>query len=318
MPEAMARLPLLVASAALFAAAAPCAPARAADKAAECLHAFSAAALAPSGKPRIKCVDNDPTCDTDPTPGICRIDVSACLNVTDPTGVCAPRDLEDYLIANVQPDTEPLHDFEFQTLQDAVTSMGLPADTGDTDLCIGPVEMVLPLEVRIGKKGARYGKSKELLDGRVQGPEGALDEDALPMKCVPAKGSDPCATVASTLEHLEQHVFSPTCSRDTCHSGPQSDHTLSLLAGEAYANLVDVDPDNATARLAGKKRVDPGNPDNSFLLDKLRGTLTMDEGERMPRGLPKIPAREIALIEAWIAAGAPAAGFVDGPGCQGP
>jgi hypothetical protein len=314
----MAALPLpLLAAAALLAAASP-APARAANKAGECLHAFSAAALAPSGKPRIKCVDNDPACDTDPTPGVCRIDVSACLNVTDPSGACAPRELDEYVIANVQPDTEPLHDFEFQTLEDAVSSMGLPADTGDTDLCIGPVEMVLPLEVKIGRKGARYGKSKELLDGTVRGPDGALDEDALPMKCVPAKGSDPCANVASTLESLEQHVFSPTCSRDTCHSGPQSEHTLSLLPGEAYANLVDVQPDNVTARLAGKLRVDPGNPENSFILDKLRGTLTMDEGERMPRGLPQIPAREIALIESWIAAGAPAAGFVDGPGCRAP
>ena len=72
------------------------------------------------------------------------------------------------------------------------------------------------------------------------------------------------------------------------------------------------------ARLAGKLRVDPGNPGNSFILDKLRGDLLENEGERMPRGLPKIPAREIALVEAWIAAGAPATGFVDGIGCQAP
>jgi hypothetical protein len=90
------------------------------------------------------------------------------------------------------------------------------------------------------------------------------------------------------------------------------------LPGESYAFLVGVQPDNLPARMAGKLRVDPGDPENSFLLDKLRGTLAPDEGERMPRALAKLPAREIALVEAWIAAGAPAAGFVPELGCQGP
>jgi hypothetical protein len=315
MGEAM-RLRLAPLFAALLVAASV--PAHAEGKEEECLHGFTAAALAATGKPRIRCVDNDPSCDGDPTPGTCLIEVGVCLNRTDPTGRCAPRELDVYEIQNVQPDTEPLHDFEFQTLQDMVTNLAIPADADEIDECVDTVAMLLHLDVRIQRGRASYRKAKKTLRGSVQGPDGARDEDALPLRCVPAPGSDPCDQVTSTLEQLEQQVFAPTCSRDTCHNGPQSEHTLSLLPGEAYANLVGVQPDNLTARLAGKLRVDPGNPDNSFLLDKLRGTLELDEGERMPRTLPKIPAKEIALVAAWIEAGAPQVGFVGGLGCRAP
>jgi hypothetical protein len=316
MVEAMRlRPPLVVAALLLLLGAA--APAAAQGKEDECLHGFTATGLAPTGKPRIRCVDNDPSCDGDPTPGVCLLEVGVCLNRTDPQGRCAPQELEAYEIENVQPDSEPLHDFEFQTLQDLVNNLSIPLNPTDLDECPGTVAMVLPLDVRLRKGGAAFRKFKKTIRATVQGP-GARDEDALPLRCLPAPGTSPCDDATSTLDLLERHVFAPTCSRDTCHSGPQSDHTLSLLSGEAHENLVGVEPDNLTPRLAGKLRVDPGNPDNSFLLDKLRGTLLPDEGERMPRTLPKIPAKEIALIEAWIAAGAPATGFVPGLGCQGP
>lgn len=317
MPEAMALRPALFLAALLLLPGAAPGPARA-DKADECLHDFSAAALAPSGKPRIRCVDNDPSCDGDPTPGVCLFEVGVCLNETDPTGKCAPRELDAYEIENVPDDTDPRHDFEFQTLEDTVTTLAIPLNANETDECVGSVAMVLPLDVRIRRGGARFRTFKKTIRATVQGPDLARDEDSLPMQCVPAPGSGPCDDATSTLDLLERHVFAPTCSRDTCHNGPQSEHTLSLLPGEAHANLVGVQPDNLTARLAGKLRVDPGNPDNSFILDKLRGTLEDDEGERMPRTLPKIPAKEIALIEAWIAAGAPDTGFVPGLGCQAP
>jgi hypothetical protein len=309
----MGRVSALVAGLALAAAAPP--HAARADKASECLQVITAPALAPGAK-QIKCVDNDPACDVDATVGVCRIEVGVCVNATDPAGRCAPRELESFEVANVQPDTDARHVFEFMTLQDAVNSMALPADAGDVDACVGPVEMWLPLEVKIGKKGAAYKKFKQTVHGTVAGIDGAHDVDTLPIQCVPAPGADPCAQVTSTLEHLEQHVFAPTCSRDTCHSGPQSDHSLTLLPGEAHLNLVGVMPDNLQARLAGKLRVDPGHPENSFLLDKLKGELGENEGQRMPRGLGKVPAREIALVEAWIAAGAPATGYVAGIGCQ--
>jgi hypothetical protein len=315
MSDAMGRVSALLA--ALGVAAAAASPEARAAKADECLSVITAPALAPGAK-KIRCVDNDPACDVDPTVGVCRVEIGVCVNATDPTGRCAPRELETYEVANVQPDTDPRHVFEFMTLQDAVNSMALPADPNETDECVDGIEMWLPLEVKIGKKGAAYKKFKQTVHGTVFGPDSARDDDSLTIQCVPAPGSDPCAQVASTLEQLEEQVFFPTCSRDTCHSGPQSDHSLTLLPGDAYTNLVGIMPDNLVARLAGKLRVDPGHPENSFLLDKLRGELAEDEGERMPRGLGKVPAKEIALVEAWIAAGAPETGFVSGIGCQAP
>jgi hypothetical protein len=53
------------------------------------------------------------------------------------------------------------------------------------------------------------------------------------MTCLPAERADACAGVASTVDQSERHVF-PGCARDTCHNASQSDHTLTLLPGQAY------------------------------------------------------------------------------------
>jgi len=298
---------------ALLALLVPAAPGSAGEGSTDCLAAFVASAG--DGR-RIRCVDGDPACDSDPTPGVCRFEVSVCLNAPDPERPrCAPRDLEAYDVANVQPDTDPRHDFEFETLQNAVDLLGFPVAFDETELCAGPVAMNLPLAVRVQRGGARYRAFAKTLRGAALGPGGPLDVDGLPMKCVPARGADPCDGIVSTLDQLERHVFTG-CTRDTCHNAPGNGHSLALVPGQAYANLVGVAPDNAAAAAAGKLRVDPGRPDRSFLLDKLRGTLAPAEGLRMPRELPKLPAKQIALVEAWIAAGAPAVGYVGGLGCE--
>jgi hypothetical protein len=136
------------------------------------------------------------------------------------------------------------------------------------------------------------------------------------MICRPDRRTTACDDVTSTFDQIQRHVFTPTtCARSTCHNVQQDPHNLSLSPGEAYANLVGVPPSNAVAAAAGRLRVDPGNPDNSFLLDKLRGLLVTGEGERMPLDLPMLRGRAIQLIEEWIAAGAPETGFVTSVGC---
>jgi hypothetical protein len=304
----MAPAPLLVLLALLASAPA----ARAGERATECLAAFAPSA---GDARRIRCVDGDPACDADPTPGVCRFDVAVCLNVADPQLRCTPQDLERYDVENVQPDTDPRHDFQFETLQTAVNVLGFPIGAAETDVCTGPVAMVLPLEVRVRRRGARYRSFAKTLRADTYGPADPLDHDELPMKCLPAEGADPCAGVTSTLDQLERHVFTG-CTRDTCHNAPGGGHTLTLLPGQAFENLVGVTPSNGIAAAAGKLRVDPSNPDNSFLLHKLRGTLGPGEGARMPRDLPKLPAKKLELVAAWIEAGAPATGFAPGVGCQ--
>jgi hypothetical protein len=283
----------------------------------DCLSEFVASANRPKARPtKIRCIDGDASCDVDPTPGVCQFPVDVCLNVGDPgLPSCVPRDLEFFTVENFHPDSDPRHDFEFQALEDQVGAFVLPITSDDTDACAGAVTMVLPLEAKVKKHGARWKKSKKILRTTLVGRGGWRDEDKLSMSCVPAKGSEACAGITSTFQQIQEHVLTPSCGRQTCHNAPQLEHTLSLAPGEAWADLVGVLPDDGTARAAGKRRVDPGSPETSYLLDKLRGQITLDQGERMPRLMPKLPSREIRLIEAWIEAGAPETGFVEGSGC---
>ena len=53
-----------------------------------------------------------------------------------------------------------------------------------------------------------------------------------------------------------------------CHGFPIPQEGLDLRAGNGYADLVDVGADQC----AGRQRVTPGQPSNSYLLDKLLGS----------------------------------------------
>jgi hypothetical protein len=52
------------------------------------------------------------------------------------------------------------------------------------------------------------------------------------------------------------------------------------------------------------QRVTPGNPDASYLIQKIEGTAAV--GARMPLNGPPLPADAIAVIRQWIVDGAPA------------
>lgn len=99
-----------------------------------------------------------------------------------------------------------------------------------------------------------------------------------------------------------QAIFSDYCA--LCHSGA-SETSLpaaqDLTDGKAYASIVDVDSIEC-AGMGGRKRVKPGDPDNSYLLDKLKGQ-DLCSGGRMPPGVP-LPDDKLATIESWIRGGA--------------
>jgi hypothetical protein len=79
--------------------------------------------------------------------------------------------------------------------------------------------------------------------------------------------------------------------------------SLVLIEGMSYDQLVGVQPTNAAARTAGLLRVDPDNPDNSFLLVKVTNPTPL-QGSRMPLGELPLSAEQIQLIRDWIASGA--------------
>ena len=293
------------------------------SKLTDCLAEFAGTpANRPATRPRdIRCIDGDPACDDDPAPGVCGFHVGVCLNVTDPTlPACAPADLEEYAVENEQPDTNPRHDFDFQGLEDELTFLTLPVAADQLDVCTANVPMSVYLPVRFKNGGAGWRRGKKILRTTLTGTTTAtIDEDKMKLICLPAEDTLPCDTVTSTFDQIQQTIFTPTsCARSTCHNVVQAPHDMSLAPGEAYANLVGVMPANFSAQTAGKLRVDPGNPGNSFIVDKLRATLALGEGDPMPLQLKRLPENAIRVIEEWIAAGAPASGFVAPSGCPGP
>ncbi|MEO6029562.1 MAG: hypothetical protein ABIR79_22075 [Candidatus Binatia bacterium] len=285
----------------------------------DCLAEFGGSpANYPASRPReLKCTDNDPACDDDPTPGICQFRTEVCLNVTDPNlPSCAPRALETYFVENEQPDTNPKHDFDFQTLEDQLNFLVLPLEATDLNVCSGEVQMSVRLPIQPSRTGGRFRRGKKQIESTLAGDVSVRDEDKLKMTCVPGKDTLPCDGVTSTFQQIQRQIFTPTCAIPTCHNVAQGEHQMSLAEGEAYASLVGVTPANFVASGAGLKRVDPGNPDNSFLLKKLQGDLVDGEGAPMPKDLKKLHHINLDLIEEWIAAGAPETGFATAIGCH--
>jgi hypothetical protein len=72
---------------------------------------------------------------------------------------------------------------------------------------------------------------------------------------------------------------------------------------EAYANLVSVPASGPLCSAVGIDRVEPGDPANSLLFDKITAETPVC-GDRMPPAAP-LPEESIARIRAWIEGGAP-------------
>lgn len=123
------------------------------------------------------------------------------------------------------------------------------------------------------------------------------DLSALP-PCVEGGGGGGDGQV--TLSSLQSGVFTPTCALAGCHSTGSAQAGLVLGAGQSHANLVNV----RSSQVPGFDRVEPGNPEASYLIKKLRGDPDIS-GVRMPRGGPFLTDAEIARFVQWIQAGAP-------------
>lgn len=88
-----------------------------------------------------------------------------------------------------------------------------------------------------------------------------------------------------------------SCAFSSCHGGQQFPD---LGAGKSHAAIVGV----ASEQAAGMTLVVPGDPDQSYLLWKIEGAAGIEE-EGMPKGSGSWDPDSIALVRAWIEAGAP-------------
>ena len=80
------------------------------------------------------------------------------------------------------------------------------------------------------------------------------------------------------FQQIQDTIFTPICS--VCHQGANAPQGLRLDAGNSYALLVNV----ASAEVPGLMRVNPGNPDTSYLVQKIQGNAAV--GVRMPANGP--------------------------------
>ena len=121
----------------------------------------------------------------------------------------------------------------------------------------------------------------------------------------------------SAYHDIQEYVFDKSCANSACHAAPANAFNLNLSYGFSYENLVGAVPQNPAAAAAGMKLVDPGNPENSFLLTKLMGPTVPEQGARMPFLGGMLHTGKIDAVRMWIEAGAPQTGKIAGIGDLG-
>ena len=118
----------------------------------------------------------------------------------------------------------------------------------------------------------------------------------------------------STYHEIQDYIFDKSCVNRACHGTPANAGGLNLAYEVSYQNLVGQTPRTPAAVATGMKLIDPGHPENSFLLTKLTEQISSEFGARMPLAAGPLHEAKIAAIRQWIASGAPEKGKVPGIG----
>lgn len=106
-----------------------------------------------------------------------------------------------------------------------------------------------------------------------------------------------------TFTEVNERVIQPSCTLSaSCH---QSGARVALidLQTDPYGTLVGGMAKGAKAAAAGKILVVAGDPDASYLMEKLTSAMPT-EGVQMPFGGQPLNAERLDLVRSWIAGGA--------------
>lgn len=145
-----------------------------------------------------------------------------------------------------------------------------------------------------------------LLLSACAGSGDGLDQNGNPIGSSSSSGSSSSGSGSSggasvSFQTIQDQVFTPICAQ--CHAGASAPEGMQLTQGVAYSMIVNV----ASAEQATLKRIAPGDPDNSYLVQKIMGTAAV--GAQMPDGCPItqpcLSAATIDLIRQWVSEGAP-------------
>jgi len=138
-------------------------------------------------------------------------------------------------------------------------------------------------------------------DGSTLGPDGtpaAMDDDGPDDDNGDTNGDDGDSGPTVTLTQLKTDVFSVRCG--ACHLGSAPSGNMSLAADFIYADVFDV----SAVGNSNFKRIAPGDPDNSYIVMKLRGDSRIVGGQMPLDGTAPIPEEDIAKVATWIEEGA--------------
>jgi len=121
---------------------------------------------------------------------------------------------------------------------------------------------------------------------------------AVPPPVVPPPPPPPPPPITANFSSIQSGIFSPTCAVSGCHFGAGAQQGLRLDSANSYALLVGV----ASSEVPSIMRVKPGDPGNSYIIQKLEGTASV--GAQMPFGGTPLPQATINMIRQWITDGA--------------
>ncbi|MEC9073460.1 MAG: hypothetical protein VX938_13800, partial [Myxococcota bacterium] len=142
-------------------------------------------------------------------------------------------------------------------------------------------------------------------DGQAQDPADPITADILEETAAPdGEPSAVLCEIEPTIASLTETYFGASCSFSSCHSEQTSAGGLDLSNPEiAWSQLVNVP--SVLAPEEGLVRVVPGDPDASFLVQKVEGPGD-GHGVLMPQGAtePLDPDCRIAMLREWILQGA--------------
>jgi hypothetical protein len=115
----------------------------------------------------------------------------------------------------------------------------------------------------------------------------------------------PSGGVSTAFSSIEAQILVPRCASAACHSGSPPVAFPSLEAGAAWQAMVGV----PSGQASGMNMVEPGAPERSYLMFKLRNDAAAAGGSvatpMPPAGDTLLDPADIAAIEAWILNGAP-------------
>ncbi|MEX2468067.1 MAG: hypothetical protein WD995_14240 [Gemmatimonadota bacterium] len=97
---------------------------------------------------------------------------------------------------------------------------------------------------------------------------------------------------------IQEIILRRGCSASQCHGSGEGGMTLTNSASSNYNAWVGVESTSEPSFL----RVEPGDPDNSYVVIKLEGR--QSAGARMPLGASPLDDVDLTNIRNWIAAGA--------------